>query len=138
VSVVEIGPYLTFDGQCAAAFRFYEHCLSGRIEMMQTSGESPMRDPVTAERDKVIHARLVVDGKALMGSDAPPGRCATPQGTHVSIGIPARADAERIFDALAEGGSVSLPFQRTFWSSGFGMLTDRFGTPWMLNCEQPA
>ena len=132
---MELSPYLNFNGDCAAAFRFYERCFGGTIVMMQTHGESPMKDQVPPDwRDRVIHARLVVGGQALMGSDAPPDHYERPQGTHVSISV-ASADAERIFRALAEGGTVSMPFQRTFWSPGFGMVVDRFGTPWMVNSE---
>ena len=135
---MELSPYLNFNGQCAAAFKFYEQCLGGKIVMMQTHGESPMKDHVPPEwRDKVLHARLVVGGEALMGSDAPPDRYERPQGTYVSLSL-AFPDAERIFKALAEGGSVSMPFQKTFWSPGFGSLVDRFGTPWMINAEPAA
>jgi PhnB protein len=136
---MELSPYLTFNGQCAAAFRFYEQCLGGTIVMMQTHGESPMKDQVPAEwRDKVLHARLVVDNRVLMGCDAPPEHYAPPQGIHVSIGVTAPADAERIFNALADQGKVEMPFQKTFWSPGFGMVVDRFGIPWMVNCEPAA
>jgi PhnB protein len=134
---VEITPYLNFNGNCAAAFRFYEKVLGGKIVMMQTHGESPMTEHVPAGwRDKVIHARLVVDDKVLMGSDAPPDHYAAPQGLYVSVSVPSPADAERIFNALAENGKITMPFEKTFWSAGFGMLVDRFGTPWMVNCEQ--
>lgn len=133
---MELSPYLIFNGQCAAAFKFYEQCLGGKIVMMQTHGETPARDHVPADwHDKVIHVRLVVGNFALMGSDAPPQHYAAPQGTHVSISV-GPADAERIFTALAEGGKITMPFEKTFWSPGFGMVVDRFGTPWMVNTEQ--
>jgi PhnB protein len=136
---MEISPYLNFNGQCAAAFKFYEQCLGGKIVMMQTHGESPMKEHVPADwHDKVLHARLVVGNQVLMGSDAPPEHYSPPRGTHVSVSVPSPSDAERIFKALAEQGQISMPFEKTFWSSGFGMLVDRFGTPWMVNCEQTA
>jgi PhnB protein len=107
--------------------------------MMQTHGESPMKDQVPADwHDKVIHARLVVGDSVLMGSDAPPTHYAAPRGLYVSISVAAPADAERIFNALADQGGATMPFQKTFWSPGFGMLIDRFGIPWMVNCEQAA
>ena len=135
---MEVSPYLNFDGQCATAFRFYEQCLGGRIEMLQTYDQSPMKEQAPAGwREKVIHARLAVGGNLLMGCDAPPGRYAAPQGITVSISVPP-ADAERIFKELAEGGRITMPFEKTFWSPGFGMLVDRFGTPWMVNSEQTA
>jgi PhnB protein len=86
-------------------------------------------------RDKVVHTRLAVGDQTLMGSDAPPPHYSPPQGNFVSITVGSRAEAERIFNALAENGKISMPFAKTFWSPGFGMLVDRFGTPWMVNCE---
>ena len=133
---MELSPYLNFNGQCAEAFRFYERVLGGKIVMMQTHGETPMKEQVPPDwQDKVIHARLEVGKQAIMGSDAPQGHYTAPQGLYVSISLPSRADGERIFDELAAGGQVTMPFEKTFWASGFGMLTDRFGTPWMVNCE---
>jgi PhnB protein len=131
---VELSPYLNFDGQCADAFKFYEQVLGGTIVMLQTHGESPMKDHVPADwHDKVIHARLAVGGQVLMGSDVPPTHYAVPQGTLVSISVPEPADGERIFGALADRGKITMPFQKTFWSPGFGMCVDRFGIPWMVN-----
>lgn len=137
---MELNPYLNFNGQCAAAFKFYEQCLGGKIVFMQTFGESPMKEHVPAgAHDKIVHARLVVGDKVLMGSDAPPGApYAAPQGMQVVIGVASPAEAERLFNALVENGKVTMPFQKTFWSSGFGMLVDRFGIPWMVNTEQAA
>ena len=133
---MELSPYLNFNGQCAEAFRFYERVLGGKIVMMQTHGETPMKDQVPPDwRDKVIHVRLEVGKHAIMGSDAPQEHYAAPQGLYVSISVPSRPDGERIFNELAAGGQVTMPFEKTFWSPGFGMLTDRFGTPWMVNCE---
>ena len=135
---MELSPYLNFNGQCAAAFRFYEQCLGGKIVMMQTHGETPAKDHVPPDwHDKVIHARLVVGDKVLMGSDAPPARYAAPRGMNVSISVASPADAKRVFNALAENGRVTMPFDQTFWSPGFGMVVDRFGIPWMVNTEQP-
>jgi PhnB protein len=128
--------YLLFNGTCAEAFRVYERVLGGKISMKQTFGESPAKDHVAPDwHDKIIHVRLEVGDQALMGSDAPPPQYLTPQGTSVSIGVKDSAQGERIFTALAEGGKVTMPFGKTFWSPGFGMLVDRFGTPWMVNSE---
>jgi PhnB protein len=144
---MEISPYLNFNGQCATAFKFYEGCLGGRIEVLMTHGESPMKDQVPADwQDKVLHARLIVNGRgenpdkafALMGCDAPPTHYATPQGLAVTLSVPTTAEAERIYNALADHGKVTMPFQKTFWSSGFGMAVDRFGIPWMVSSEQQA
>jgi PhnB protein len=136
---MELSPYLSFTGNCAEAFKFYEKTLGGKIVMMQTHGESPMKDQVPPDwHDKVIHVRLEVGGMALMGSDAPPSHYAAPQGITVSISVAATAEGERIFNALAAGGKVTMPFQQTFWSPGFGMVTDRFAIPWMVNCSPAA
>ena len=136
---MQLNPYLTFDGRCAEAFKFYEQCLGGKIEGMLTHGASPMAEQVPAEwRDKIMHARLVVGDAVLMGSDAPPQHREEVKGFSVSIGVDRPADAERIFAALAKDGTVCLPIQETFWAARFGMLVDRFGIPWMINCEKPA
>jgi PhnB protein len=132
---MELSPYLNFNGRCAEAFAFYERCLGGRIETMQTHGESPIRDQVPPDwQERVLYARLTVARGTLMGCDAPPDRFTAPQGMSVAISVSA-ADAERIFKGLADGGRITMPFERTFWSPGFGMLVDRFGTPWMVNAE---
>jgi PhnB protein len=135
---MELNPYLNFNGQCEAAFRFYEKCLGGKIEMMMKHGESPIADQVPAQwRDKIMHVRMVAGGKVLMGSDAPPDRYAKPQGFSVSLSVAEPAEAERIFNALAQGGTVQMPLQQTFWALRFGSVVDRFGIPWMINCERP-
>lgn len=134
---MQINAYLNFPGTCAEAFRFYEQVLGGKITMMQTHGESPMRDQVPATwHDAVIHASLAVGDQVLMGSDAPGEYYEKAQGFSVSLQIEEAADAERIFNALAEGGQVKMPLQKTFWAGRFAMLVDRFGTPWIINGEQ--
>ena len=133
---MQLTAYLTFPGQCEAAFKFYEQCLGGKIVMLSRNAGSPMEDHVPAEwRDKILHARLVVGDAMLMGSDAPPDQYEKPQGVSVAIGVKDPAEADRVFHALAEGGSVQLPIQQTFWAIRFGMLVDRFGIAWMVNCE---
>jgi PhnB protein len=132
-------PYLTFDGQCEAAFKFYERVLGGRIDAMLTFGSTPMADQTPPEwRGKIIHARMSVGDHVLMASDAPPGRYEKPQGISVSLHPATPAEAERIFNALSEGATITMPLQQTFWAARFGMLVDRFGTPWMINCEGAA
>lgn len=133
---MNLNPYLTFNGDCQEAFQFYQRILGGKIEEMIPHAGTPAEQYVPAGwKDKIMHARLVVDGRDLMGSDAPPDRYAKPQGISVSIGLNDIAEAERIFGALAERGSVGMPLQQTFWAKRFGMLTDRFGIAWMINCE---
>ena len=136
---MQINPYLVFNGQCEAAFKFYEKALGGKIEGMMTFGQSPMAKEVPPEwASKVMHARMIVDGAALMGSDAPPDRYEKPQGFSISLNIKDPAETERIFHELEQNGKVQMPIQKTFWSARFGMLVDQFGIPWMVNCEQAA
>jgi PhnB protein len=132
--------HVSFDGQCEAAFRFYQHLLGGAIATMLTYGESPMANQVPPEwQRRIVHATLVLDGhELLLGSDAFPNTYQRPQGFSVTLGLPDLTKAKEIFQALAEDGRVDLPFQQTFWSAGFGVVTDRFGVPWEVNCERPA
>jgi PhnB protein len=135
-----LNPYLGFDGTCAEAFRFYEEVLGGKIVMMMTyadmpAGQGPPPTPETAKR--IMHARLMVGDVPLMGGDAPPHIAAKPQGMTVNISVDTPAEADRIFEALSSGGTVTMPIGETFWARRFGMLTDRYGTPWMVNCEKP-
>ena len=134
--MVTVSAYLNFPGTCAEAFRFYEQVLGGQILTMQTHGESPMRDQSPPEwHSAVIHVRMKVGNQLLMGSDAPPPYFEKPQGFAVSVSFPTVQESERVFTALAEGGRVTMPFQTTFWSPGFGGVVDRFGTPWTVNTE---
>ena len=134
---MQLNPMLNFNGQCEAAFKFYEQCLGGKIQTMMTWGESPMADQVPSEwRDRIIHATLIVGDSALMGGDAPPDRYEEPRGFSVAIQIDDPAEAERIFHALSESGTVTMPLQQTFWATRFGMLVDKLGIPSMVNCGQ--
>jgi len=135
---MQINPYLSFNGKCAAAFKFYEKVLSGKLLMMMTYGESPMAAQTAPDhKDRIMHARLAVGDMLLMGADAPPQFYTPMQGIVVTIGVDTPAEAERVFTALAENGTVRMPIQETFWAQRFGMLIDQFGTPWMVNCEKP-
>ena len=133
---MEISPYLSFSGQCGEAFKFYERCLGGKVEAIFPFAGTPAEAHVPPDwKDKIMHARLVVDGQAIMGSDGPGEKAEPARGFHVSLNVNDVARAERIFNELAEGGKVEMPFAETFWAHRFGMLVDRFGTPWMINCE---
>jgi PhnB protein len=136
---MDLTPYLNFDGTCADAFKFYAQTLNGKIVFMQTHGDSPAKDFVGPDwQDKVMHARVEFGNTALMGSDAPQTHYRKPQGMTVSISVPSLDEARRIFEALARDGRITMPFEKTFWSSGWGALIDRFGIPWMVNTDQPA
>ena len=136
---MQLNPYLTFKGQCEPAFKFYEQVLGGKIVAMIPHEGTPAADHVPAEwRSKIMHARLVLGDKVLMGSDAPPEHYEEMKGFSVTLGIDDPTEAERVFHALAESGTVRMPIQETFWAKRFGMLVDRFGTPWMISCEKAA
>ena len=136
---MKLNSHLTFNGQCEAAFKFYEQALGGKIVTMLTNANSPIADQVPSERrDQVLHASLAVGNETLMGCDAPPEHYQKPQGFSVALHVPDPEEAVRKFQALAEDGTVQMPIQETFWSPRFGMVVDRFGIPWMINCEQTA
>jgi PhnB protein len=126
--------YLFFDGTCAEAMRFYERTLGGKLEMMMTYGQSP--DPQQCppgSKDRIMHSNLIIDGRKLMASDTPAGQPgAGMNGFSLSLAYQSADEAHRIFGELAEGGKVTMPVNKTFWAEAFGMLTDRFGTPWMV------
>ena len=136
---MKMNPYLYFSGQCEAAFKFYEQVLGGKIEIMLPHTGTPAAEHVPADwGNKIMHARLNIEGQTLMGSDAPPEHYAQPKGFSVALQIKEPAEAERIFQALASEGKVQMPIQKTFWAARVGMLVDRFGIPWMVNCEGTA
>ena len=134
---MQLNPYLTFKGDCETAFKFYEKILGGKIVMMQAHEGTPAAEQTPPEwRSKILHARMTVGDWVLMGSDAPPSRYEQPKGFSVTVSVEDPAEADRVFQALAENGTVRMPIQKTFWAIRFGMLVDRFGTPWMINCEE--
>lgn len=136
---MKITPYLHFKGDCAEALAVYEQVFNGKIVFLQTIGDTPMKDDVPQEMHKnVMHATLQIGDDTIHASDAPPHMFKTPQGFAVSYATTDTVAAERIFSALSEGGHVTMPLTKTFWAERFGMVTDRFGTPWMINCDKPA
>ncbi len=131
---MQLIPYLHFDGQCREAFDFYRQALGGEIRASMTYGESPMADQTPADaRDRIVHMHLESAGASLMGADSPTPCDSTASQTCINLMVDDSAEAERIFAALAQGGSVQAPMNETFWSHRFGMLTDRYGKPWMVN-----
>ena len=134
---MDLTPYLNFNGTCAAAFNFYAQVLNGEVVFIQTHGDSPAKDFVGPDwQDKVMHACVRFGNTSLMGTDAPETHYRKPQGFTVSITVPSRDEAKRIFQALAEDGRITMAFEKTFWSEGWGALIDRFGIPWMVNTAQ--
>jgi PhnB protein len=134
---MQVNTYLIFNGQCEAAFKFYEQSLDAQIKFMMTHGESPLAAHVSPEwRSKIIHGTLALGEQLLMASDAPPDHYEKPQGFSVSIQVTDPGDAERKFQALSANGKVTMPMQETFWAVRFGMVVDQFGIPWMVNCPK--
>ena len=127
-------PYLFFGGNCREAFTRYQEVFGGELQLL-TMADTPDSEDVAAEQaDLIIHAALTLDGRLLMGSDDPTTDDFGPvQGMMVSYSASDADDARRVFDALAEGGSVNQALTETFFSPAFGMCVDRFGTPWMVS-----
>ena len=132
-------PYLTFDGSCREAMEFYARTLRADIESMFTFAGTPSEEYVPAEsRDQIMHASLALKGRTiLMASDSGGMPYEKAGGMSVSIVMDDTAEAERIFAELSEGGSVTMPLDKTFWAERFGMCVDRYGTPWMINSGMP-
>lgn len=132
----KLDSYLFFNGTCAEAMRFYQRSLGGELEAMMTYAESP--DPqqcAAADKDRIMHACLVLDGRMLMASDTPPGDAAAKgmSGFALSLSYDKPEQAKVTFDKLADGGKIMMPLGKTFWAESFGMLTDKFGTAWMVS-----
>jgi PhnB protein len=132
---MEMNPYLSFNGHCEAAFKFYEDCLGARLGAIFRYGGSPMADAVPADwQDKVMHGSLTIGGQELMGGDVAHGY-EEPKGFSLSLQMKDTSEAERIFHELSQDGRIVMPLEKTFWAARFGMVVDRFGIPWLINCE---
>jgi len=136
---MKLNPYLSFNGNCDAAFMFYEKCLGGKIAFKMTYGQSPMASHTPAEQhNRIMHVTLETVGGALQGADAPPQFFPQPQGFSVSLNVDTPEEAEQIYKALSVNGQIRMPLQETFWAARFAMFIDQFGTPWMINCGKQA
>jgi PhnB protein len=132
---MQVNPYLFYNGNCEAALKFYQKTLGARIEAMLTHEAAPAGMPMPPDwNKKIMHAKISIDGEVIMASDAPPDHFHKPQGFSVALQVEDPTDAERKFKALSEGGAITMPFGKTFFSRGFGMCVDQFGIPWMVNC----
>lgn len=131
-------PYLSFNGNCREALEFYAKTLGARLELMEFGG-SPAEEHVPASaRNQILHGNLALNGTTiLMASDSGGMPYEKLQGLQVAIVLDDVAEGERIFKALSEKGTVTMPYEKTFWAERFGMCTDRFGTPWMINAGMP-
>jgi len=131
---MKLSVHLTFNGQCEAAFRFYERCLGGKIVTMLTYGNSPMAAQTPIElREKIVHATLILGDNTLAGVDIVDKEYDPAKGFFVLLDINDPREAERVFGALSENGTVQMPLQETFWATHFGVVVDQFGTPWEIN-----
>ena len=133
---MQVNPYLSFNGKCEAAFKFYEQVLGGQLgDIFRYAGTALAHQVPSDWADKVMHGSVMIGGQLLMGGDVAPDRYEAPTGFSLSIQIKDAAEAERIFGELRQGGRAVMPLEKTFWAERFGMVVDRFGIPWMINCE---
>lgn len=131
---MSIAPYIMFSGNCAEAMRHYQQVLGGELQVM-TNGEAPEGGMPGADPNLVMHAGLDVEGQLLMASDDPTGDGGPKVGILIAYTAPDPDAAARALDGLAEGGTITMPIEATFWSPAFGMCTDRFGVQWMVDCN---
>ena len=135
---VTFSPYLGFDGTCAEAMRFYSGLFGGTDLEIMTYAEAPPDAQMGGDPTRVMHSQFTLNGVPLMAADGPPGKATAQTGVSVYHGAPTLERAGESYAALAAGGSAIMPFGPTFWSPGFGMLTDRFGTSWIISLAAPA
>lgn len=131
----QIAAYLSFDGNCAEAMRFYERVLGGKLEALLTNAQTPVANELPpGNDDRIMHAYLTFDGGVLMAGDAVVGWPYEPmKGFNLTLSYDTTEEGKRVYDELAAGGKVTMEWQKTFWAEGFGMLVDRYGTPWIVN-----
>jgi PhnB protein len=133
---MQVSPYLSFKGDCEEAFKFYEQHLGAKIEAVFHYRDSPMSSTVGSDwQDKVMHGSIRIGEQVLMGADLSGESYQAPQGISLSLNMKSSDEAEALFSALRDGGQIVVPLEQTFWAERFGMLVDRFGIPWLLNCE---
>lgn len=133
---LEVSVYLSFKGDCASAFKFYEEVLGAKPGLLFRYADSPMADIVPdGWENKIMHGSVRIGEHLLEGADVPPERYEQPKGISLSINARSAEEADRVFGQLADGGRVVYAMEKTFWSERFGMVVDRFGIPWMINCE---
>jgi PhnB protein len=131
-----VNPYIAFKGNCREAIEFYKSALDAQVLFTQTVGESPMSNMGPPEN--IMHCTIKIGDSTIMLCDDP-----RPEGTSaggnisLAIGVNDAAQARKVFDNLASGGTVIMPLEKTYWAEAFGMLTDKFGIRWMVNCEAP-
>jgi PhnB protein len=132
-------PYLFFDGRCEEALDFYRQALGAQVEMIMRFKEAPDQPPAgmlpPGSEDKVMHASIRVNGASMMASDGMARGAPKFEGFSLSVNAKDESEADRMFAALAEGGTVRMPLGKTFFAKRFGMVADRFGVGWMIIVE---
>ena len=130
---MQINPHVSFKGDCEEAFTFYERCFGGQLGGLFRYGGSPMENQAPdGWSDKIMHGSVKLPGLELNGADV--ASYEAPKGFSLSVQLANTDEAERVFRELADGGSILMPLEKTFWAERFGMVVDRFGIPWLINC----
>ena len=133
----QVQPYLFFGGRCEEALAFYRKALDAQIDMVSKYSDSPEPAPpgmlAPGYENKVMHCQFRVGGSTIMASDGCREDDKTGAGFKLALSVATEAEADRAFAVLADGGNVTMPLSKTFWSQKFGMVTDRFGIEWMVN-----
>jgi PhnB protein len=134
MAITQLNPYLSFEGHAEQAIKHYEQALGAQVTQLMRMSDAP---GIAAEHaQKVMHCELRIDGQALMVSDTMPGsKVIAADSLHVCLNFDSAQDMQKRFDALGVGGKINHPIHDTFWGAKFGMLTDKFGVHWMMNCE---
>ena len=138
---MQVMPYLIFEGRCEEAIEFYQKAVGARVEEMVRFSEAPEPPPpdmvAPGSERKILHSSFLIGDTMVMASDGYCKEAASFKGFSLSLNVETPEEVDRYFNALVDGGQVTMPLGATFWSKRFGMLTDRFGIGWMVNCVQP-
>ena len=132
-----INTYLHFKDNCEEALKFYEKALGMKLAFLMRYGEAPVGNECSKDMSsKIMHGRLVSGNNVIMASDCPPDRYQPQAGFSISINVDTPAEADKYFNALLDKATIVMPIGETFWAQRFGMLIDKFGVSWMVNCEK--
>lgn len=130
-------PYIIFNGNCEEALNFYAQALNGEVQDLSRFGDAPSEGMEGVDKNQVMHAKLVAQKVIIMASDSGKGTEAPASGmVNLSLDFDNPEDQKKVFDALSQGGKVTMPLQDTFWGATFGMLTDKYGVKWMFNHDK--
>jgi PhnB protein len=138
--MASLNPYLNFNGKTEEAFNFYKSVFGGEFTNVQRIGDTPFgQEMPTDERKRIMHIALAIGGTVLMGSDileSQGHKLSVGNNCHININAASKTEADKIFKGLSAGGNVTMPLENAFWGAYFGMVTDKYGVQWMVNCEQ--